>query len=195
MRAPAGGLQSTPRPPCVIVAGVIPAAGEVLHFSHDPTIVRFEPHVAATAQQPEPYVWAVDAERCPDYWFPRDCPRAMAWAVPGTTARDRAEILGPGAERVHVIEHRWLEALRTARLFAYRLPAEAFRPFGEPIPHALVATAPVAPLGPPVPVGPLLDLHAGAGIELRVVASLRPFAARAAGSSVGYRGIRLANAR
>jgi hypothetical protein len=25
-----------------------PAPGEVLHFSEDPTITRFEPHVAAT---------------------------------------------------------------------------------------------------------------------------------------------------
>jgi len=33
-----------------------PAPGEVLHFSEDPTITRFEPHVAATARQPEAYV-------------------------------------------------------------------------------------------------------------------------------------------
>ncbi|WP_305788309.1 DUF6886 family protein [Symbioplanes lichenis] len=58
-----------------------PEPGQVLHFSEDPTITRFRPHVAATAQQPEAYVWAVDAARAPDYWFPRQCPRAMAWAV------------------------------------------------------------------------------------------------------------------
>ncbi|HEX4703376.1 MAG TPA: hypothetical protein VH352_14715, partial [Pseudonocardiaceae bacterium] len=40
-----------------------PAPGEVLHFSQDPTITRFLPHVAATAQQPAAYVWAVDATR------------------------------------------------------------------------------------------------------------------------------------
>ena len=38
-----------------------PEPGQVLHFSEDPTIKTFAPHVAATAQQPEPYVWAVDA--------------------------------------------------------------------------------------------------------------------------------------
>ncbi len=42
-----------------------PAPGEVLHFSEDPTITRFVPHVAATAQQPQAYVWAVDAARAP----------------------------------------------------------------------------------------------------------------------------------
>ncbi|MGH3587361.1 MAG: DUF6886 family protein [Pseudonocardia sp.] len=34
-----------------------PRPGEVLHFSEDPTISRFEPHVAATAVRSEPYVW------------------------------------------------------------------------------------------------------------------------------------------
>ncbi|MGW5351310.1 DUF6886 family protein [Streptomyces sp. NPDC004031] len=33
--------------------------GEVLHFSEDPTITVFRPHVAATARQPEAYVRAV----------------------------------------------------------------------------------------------------------------------------------------
>ena len=40
-----------------------PEPGQVLHFSEDPTIETFAPHVAATAQQPEAYVWAVDADR------------------------------------------------------------------------------------------------------------------------------------
>jgi hypothetical protein len=51
-----------------------PEPGQVLHFSEDPTITRFVPHVAATAAQSQPYVWAVDGARAPDYWFPRDCP-------------------------------------------------------------------------------------------------------------------------
>ncbi|MGW4461877.1 DUF6886 family protein [Micromonospora sp. NPDC004704] len=29
----------------------------------------FIPHVAATAQQPDAYVWGVDHGRAPDYWF------------------------------------------------------------------------------------------------------------------------------
>ena len=46
-----------------------PGPGEVLHFSEDPGITRFVPHIAATAQRPEAYVWAVNAARAPDYWF------------------------------------------------------------------------------------------------------------------------------
>ncbi|RZU50738.1 hypothetical protein EV385_2520 [Krasilnikovia cinnamomea] len=117
-----------------------PAPGEVLHFSEDPSITRFAPHVAATAQQPDPYVWAVDAEQAPSYWFPRDCPRVMAWPHPGTSAADHELILGPGGgERVHAIEYGWLARMQQVRLYAYRLPAAPFRPFGQPRPHAMVA--------------------------------------------------------
>lgn len=122
--------------------------GEVLHFSEDPTITRFDPHVAATARQPDPYVWAVAGGREPDYWFPRQCPRVMAWARAVTASEDRTLILGPGGgDRVHVIEYGWLEALRTTLLYAYRFAAEDFRPFdGTDEPHAYVSERQVRPL-------------------------------------------------
>jgi hypothetical protein len=50
-----------------------------VHFSEDPGIGVFVPHVAATSRQDLPYVWAVDGDRAPAYWFPRRCPRVMAW--------------------------------------------------------------------------------------------------------------------
>ena len=82
-----------------------PDAGQVLHFSEDPTITVFAPHVARTSRQAAAYVWAVDAERAPAYWFPRQCPRAMAWTTPRTTTADAAHIIGPGAgSRVHAVE-------------------------------------------------------------------------------------------
>ncbi len=145
-----------------------PRPGEVLHFSEDPAITRFAPHVAATTRETEPYVWAVDAARSPDYWFPRDCPRAMAWATTASTRADRDRVLGPGGgDRVHAIGYGWLEAMRTVRLYAYRLPAKSFHPIGTPVPNAHVATRPVAPLGPPEAVGNLLRLHEDCGIRLR----------------------------
>jgi hypothetical protein len=167
----------------------------VLHFSEDPTITRFVPHVAATARQPEAYVWAVDAARAPDYWFPRDCPRAMAWTTPETTDADRARVLGPGGgDRVHAVEYSWLDALRTVRLYAYRLPAAPFRPIGDPVRFAHVATEPVEPLGPAEPVGDLLRLHEEAGIQLRVLPNLWAFWDAVTASSLGFSGIRLRNA-
>jgi hypothetical protein len=119
----------------------------------------------------------------------------MAWTVPETTDQDRDRIVGAGSgERVHAIEYRWLDALRTTRLYAYRLPADPFRPIGEPLPHALVATVPVTPLGPPVPVGDLLAAHEGAGIQLRVLHNLWPFWDAVQQSTLGWSGIRLRNA-
>ena len=131
-----------------------PEPGQVLHFSEDPSITGFAPHVAATSQQPEAYVWAVDARQAPSYWFPRDCPRAMAWVVHGTTVDDRDRIIGPECgDRLHAIEYRWLSRMRTVRLYAYRFDAADFHPFGGPRPHAMVAERPVTALGPAEPGG------------------------------------------
>jgi hypothetical protein len=173
-----------------------PAPGQVLHFSEDPSITGFRPHVAATAQTPSPYVWAVDAVQAPSYWFPRDCPRAMAWVGPSTTMDDRERFLGPGGgERVHAVEYAWLERIRTVRLYAYRLPAAPFRPIGEPRAYAMVAEESVRPLAPPEPVGDLFAAHAEAGVQLRVLPGLWEFADAAVTSTLEFSGIRLRNAR
>jgi hypothetical protein len=173
-----------------------PEPGQVLHFSEDPTITRFVPHVAATAQVGGAYVWAVDAARAPDYWFPRQCPRAMAWVEPSTSAADRDRIIGAGCgERIHAIEFEWLPAMQTVQLYAYRLPAAPFRPIGEPVPSAVVAVEPVEPLGPPEPVGDLVRCHAEAGIQLRLLDNLWPFWDKVITSTVGFSGIRLRNAK
>ncbi|MET7332725.1 DUF6886 family protein [Nonomuraea sp. NPDC005650] len=172
-----------------------PEPGQVLHFSEDPTIERFVPHVAPTSIMSEPYVWAVDHDRSPDYWFPRACPRALAWVGPRTTEEDAARIVGAGCgERVHAIEYGWLKELREARLYAYRLPADAFAPIGDP-PSAVVSTVAVTPLGPPERVGDLFELHAEAGIQLRVLPSLWPFWDEVIASTLEFSGIRLRNAR
>ncbi|MBF8189533.1 hypothetical protein ITP53_28120 [Nonomuraea sp. K274] len=172
-----------------------PELGQVLHFSEDPTIERFEPHVAPTSRESEPYVWAVGHDRCPDYWFPRACPRAMAWTGPRTTEEDKTRIIGSGGgERVHAIEYAWLKAIMDVRLYAYRLPAAGFAPIGDP-PHAMVAQVPVTPLGPPEPVGDLFELHEEAGIQMRVLADLWPFWNEVTASTLEFSGIRLRNAR
>ncbi|MFI5938438.1 DUF6886 family protein [Actinoplanes sp. NPDC051494] len=172
-----------------------PQAGQVLHFSEDPTIRRFVPHVAATARESDAYVWAVDHDRAPDYWFPRDCPRVLAWVTAATPDADRDRIIGAGSgRRVHAVEYRWLEAMRTTRLYAYRFAADRFRPIGSPMPHASVARETVVPLGPPEPVGDLFACHAAAGIQLRVLDSLWPFWDAVTAAAVGFSGIRLRNA-
>lgn len=172
-----------------------PAPGEVVHFSEDPTIQTFVPHVAATSASDQALVWAVDDVIAPSYWFPRDCPRVLVWARAGTTRADRDRVLGTGGvERVHAIEHRWLRRMLAVELFAYRLPADKFRPIGAPEPHAWVTAETVRPLGPPQPVGDLLVLHAAAGIELRLLPSLAGFWDVVKGSTLGFSGIRLRKA-
>lgn len=172
-----------------------PASGEVLHFSEDPGIKTFAPHVAATAQQADAFVWAVDGSRAPDYWFPRDCPRAMAWVTAETTEDDRSRILGPGGgERVHAIEHRWLARMLDTQLFAYQFDAGYFVEFGDPVPSAHVSQVAVTPLGPPEPVGNLVDLHAQTGIQLRCWPTLFGFWGAVVSSTLGFSGIRLRNA-
>lgn len=171
-----------------------PGPGEVLHFSEDPTIRVFRPHVAATSAEKDAYVWAVDAFHSPSYWFPRQCPRAMAWATPTTTADDAARILGPGAPRVHTVEYAWLPALQNTRLYAYRLPAGPFRPISADD-HAFVTTETVEPLSPAEPLGDLLDLHHQAGIQLRLVDSIWPWWDAVTAGTTGYSGIRLRHAR
>jgi hypothetical protein len=175
---------------------VKPRPGEVLHFSEDPTITRFEPHVAPTsADQNNAYVWACDEFSALSFWFPRQCPRAMAWIVDTTSPDDAERILGPGGgTRVHAIEYHWLPALTTTRLYAYRFSRETFRLVDDPARY-LVSTEAVEPLGPPEPVGDLIERHAEAGIQLRVLPSLRQFWDAVVESTLGFSGVRLRNAR
>jgi hypothetical protein len=113
--------------------------------------------------------------------------------VSTTTAGDRDRFFGQSAaDRVHVIESGWLERVRACRLYAYRLPAEAFRPH-EVVGGYWVADEPVAAIGREV-VDDLLARHASAGIELRVTPSIWPFWRQVTASTVAFSGSRLSNA-
>jgi hypothetical protein len=160
------------------------------HVSEDPSIARFEPHVSATAESDEPRVWAVDTRHLPLYWFPRECPRGTFWSRPETTSAD-AEILA-GASRVHAAESGWLERIRAARVFAYRLPEDTFTPHAE-VGGYWLSREPVAPIEL-VEVGDLLGLHAESRIEFRLVANLWPLWNRVTSSTLEFSGIRLHNA-
>jgi hypothetical protein len=173
---------------------VRPPAGELLHFSEDPSITVFRPHVAATARETQPYVWAVDFDHAPSYWFPRDCPRVLTWAVASTTTLDRERLLG-ASSRVHAIEYAWLDKLLSTVLYAYRFDKSQFMAYGTPEPHAYVSTATVHPLDAPEPVGSLLEAHAAAGIELRLLPNLWPYWTQVMRSTLGFSGIRLRNAQ
>lgn len=158
---------------------MLPAPGVLLHFSEDPGITEFLPHVAATAQQPEAYVWTVDALNSPCYWFPRRCPRVCHWE--------------PDGRRVHAIERAWLAVMSMTTLHAYSFAAADFEPFGER-PHAFVSTLGVRPLGPPTAVTDLPGLHAAHEVELLVLDDLAGHFARVREDGHDFSAIRMGNA-
>jgi hypothetical protein len=159
------------------------------HFSEDPSLGEFRPRAAGPGALP--LVWAVDTRHAPMFWFPRDCPRGCIWAVSTTTAADRQRFFGQSdAGRIHVIEADWLDRVRACRLYAYRLPAGAFRP--HEVGGYWVAEEPVE-AAERVVVDDLLGRHARAGIELRITPSIWPFWRPVAESTVEFSGSRLRN--
>ncbi len=179
-------LAREPAPPYV---GEGPFA--LWHFSENPYLGRFRPRTSTTNPGSQPLVWAVDSRHAPMFWFHRDGPRGCIWTVSTTTAGDRERFFGQsGADRVHVIESAWLGRVQSCRLYAYRLPTEAFRPHD--VGGYWVADKAIEALERVV-VDDLLGKHAAAAIELRVSPSIWPFWRRVAVSTVEFSGSRLAN--
>jgi hypothetical protein len=153
------------------------------HVSEDPTIERFEPRDAR--------VWAIDTRHLPLYWFPRDCPRATFWAVSTTSDADAAAFLdGERRRRVHVVEPGRLDAMRTTRVFAYRVPERTFERWD----RFWISAAAVEPLEL-VELGDLVARHLDAGIRLETDDELLGLWDRVVGSTLDFSGIRLRNAR
>ncbi len=163
------------------------------HVSEDPGITVFRPHLAATALENEPLVWAIDTRHLPLYWFPRDCPRGTFWAGQETTGADVERFLGDRLARVHAVEPPWDERMRTTALYAYRLPDDGFEPY-EPAGGYWVSRETVQPLELQR-LGDLLGLHRAAAIELRVVPRLLDLWADVIASTLEYSGMRLRNAQ
>ena len=123
----------------------------LLHFSEDPSIESFVPHVPRTNPSQRPAVWAIDGAHAPLYWFPRDCPRGAVWANDDAErARLRATFL-TSAPRVQATELAWLERVRAARLYVYQLGPEPFEPWaeadGQYVARTTVEPLAVRPLG------------------------------------------------
>jgi len=148
----------------------------VFHFSEDPAIQRFLPHVPPTNPTAGAHVWAIDAEHAPLYWFPRDCPRATVWA------RDNSELaalqarFATTARRVHWMESAWVERFADARLYEYRFAASAFREWRDAggawiAEGQWIADVEVVP-DAVTPIGSCESRHSAAGIDLRVVDNL-----------------------
>ena len=164
------------------------------HFSEDPNIRLFEPHVAPTSVESEPFVWAIDEWHAPMYYLPRDCPRACFWPGPQTTPGDRERWFGGIAARMVIaVETEWLPAIRSAALYRYTLPEATFRLNDATAGHWVSRQA-VAPLAVE-PVGDLLNALLAADVELRVTPRLVEMWKRVIASSLEFSGTRMRNAR
>ena len=145
------------------VAPVRPAV--VCHYSEDPDITEFTPHVPATNPTSAPLVWTIEPAYAPLYWFPRDCPRVTVWAHDGEQ-RDRLRAAWECvAGRLHFAgagDEAWL---RQTQLFEYSFAPDAFAPWPD-AEGQWVAREIVQPVGVR-PIGDLVAAHATAGVELR----------------------------
>jgi len=171
-----------------------PYAGEgphaLWHVSEEPAIERFEPHHRPEHALDESLVWAIDTRHVPLYWFPRDCPRATFWAKSETSDEDVERFLsGDRDRRVHVLESAWLERMRTASVYAYRMPEQTFEPWD----RFWISREPVEPIEL-VELADLIGLHAAAGVELRIAPELLQLWDRVVASTLDFSGIRLRNA-
>jgi hypothetical protein len=164
------------------------------HFSEDPGIRVFEPHVPAhrAGDGLQPLVYAIDDAHAVMYCFPRDCPRACFWPGPQTTAADRDRwFAGVGARMVIAVEAAWLDAIRSCTLYRYELPPASFA-LADAVAGHWVSREPVRPLAVE-PVGDLLAAVAAGGAELRLTPSLRELWPALVRSTMCFSGTRLRN--
>jgi hypothetical protein len=161
----------------------------LFHVSEEPSIERFEPRASEYAR--EPVVWAIDADRLRNYLVPRECPRVTYYAGRETAAADVERFLGSSLAVV-AIESRWLDRLRSCRLYCYHLPPETFECFDKCAGY-FVSRLPVVPALVEV-FDDLLGELVRRGVELRLAPSLWPLRDAVVASTLQFSLIRMRNA-
>ena len=162
------------------------------HFSEDPSIRYFVPHIPTTNPTQPASVWAIDDAHAPLYWFPRDCPRATVWATSPEQQRQLGREFATSAARLHAIEESWIERVRSCVLYVYRFDAALFTPWpeaeGQWVAHEAVEPIDVQQVGDP------LECHRERGIELRVLGNLWPLVDQIVESKLPFSIVRIRNA-
>lgn len=162
---------------------------ELFHYSEDPHIDGFVPHVPATNPGSAAHVWAIEARYAPVYWFPRDCPRVAIWANSSTDRSVIAARFGTDHERIQFARAQDRAWIDTTVLYEYRLPPEPFAPWHE-AEGQWVADTEVRPIAIRR-MERLLDAQDDAGVELRFVDDLQVIRTDALESGLPFSIVRL----
>jgi Family of unknown function (DUF6886) len=161
----------------------------LFHISEESEITRFEPR--ATEYSAGLVVWAIEESRLCNYLVPRECPRVTYYAGADTTTADVERYLG-SSPAVVAIESRWLDRLRSTRLYCYHMPPETFECL-DACAGYFVSRVPVIPSHLEVLDDPVAALL-GRGVELRIVPNLWSLRDAVVQSSLRFSIIRLRNA-
>ena len=168
----------------------------LFHFSEDPNIREFVPRPPLARPEVEPLVWAIEEERSPIYYLPRECPRVCFWATPETNEQDREFYERTVSGRMAIaIEFGWLDRVRESALYRYEFSLGGFEPltasrlesYG-----AYVSRVSETPLRVE-PMGDLLGRLRDSEVELRLCPNLRTLAETAATSTLHFSLIRMRN--
>ncbi len=165
----------------------------VYHYSEDGGITRFAPHVPSANPSHPPAVWAMDAAHSPLYWFPRDCPRISVWANDEAQQATLTESFGTDASRICAAESRWIEGIRSARVYRYAFDGAQFARWIE-ADGLYISDEVVHPRSVDV-LDDLLALHAAAEIELRFTPRLGTLTDRMVASGLPFSFVRIRDAR
>jgi hypothetical protein len=161
----------------------------LFHVSEESGIERFEPRPSEYTS--DPVVWAINADRLPNYLVPRDCPRVTYYAGRETSPADVERFLG-SSPAVVAVESGWLDRLRSCRLYCYHIPPEGFECLDECAGYFVSRTA-----VEPVAVETFEDLAGELlkrGVELRSVPDLWPLRDAVVASTLQFSVIRMRNA-
>lgn len=165
----------------------------LLHYSEDPRIEVFRPHVPATNPRQPPAVWAIEPDTAPLYWFPRDCPRVTVWANDADHQRVLATRFDTRASRVHFARSPDEPWIRSTTLFEYAFDVDHFEPWPD-AEGQWISRETVRPISQR-PLGDLVAEHAERGIDLRFIEDLGAARADVLASGLPFSIVRFAPPR
>lgn len=160
----------------------------LFHVSEEAKIERFEPRFSAYTKSD--VVGAIDSEHLPNYLVPRECPRVTYRAGQMTNPADTERFLS-GSSVVIAVESRWLEKVRSCRLYCYHLSPETFECFDTSAGY-FVSHVPVVPIDVEVIEDSIMELLKR-GVELRFVHDLRPLRDAVVASTLDFSIVRMRN--